>query len=50
MSQIKAAGANMVVVSCHSCHAQLNSIKKEFGMDELEVKYLWETVAECLVL
>jgi len=50
MAQIKAVGANMVVVSCHSCHSQFSSIKEEYGMEELEVKYLWEMVADCLVL
>lgn len=50
MAQIKATGAGMVVVPCHSCHGQLNNIKKEFAMDDLVVKYLWELVADCLVL
>lgn len=50
MSQIKAAGAEMIVVPCHSCHGQLSSIKKEYGMEDLEVKYLWEIVADILVL
>ena len=48
--QIKATGANTIVVPCHSCHGQLNAVKKEHGMDDLEVKYLWELVADCLVL
>jgi Fe-S oxidoreductase len=50
MDQIKATGASMVVVPCHSCHGQLNNIKSAHGMDTLEVKYLWELVADCLVL
>ncbi|MDJ0830968.1 MAG: (Fe-S)-binding protein [Desulfobacterales bacterium] len=50
MEQIKATGAQMVVTPCHGCHGQLNSIKKEYGMAELEVKYLWELVADCLVI
>ncbi|MBI9082474.1 MAG: hypothetical protein JEZ11_02680 [Desulfobacterales bacterium] len=50
MEQIRATGARMVVVPCHSCHGQLNSIKKHYGMDDLEVKYLWELVADILVL
>lgn len=50
MEQIRAAGARMVVVPCHSCHGQLNSIKKHYGMDDLEVKYLWELVADILVI
>jgi len=50
MDQIKATYAQMVVVPCHSCHGQLNNIKTEYGMEGLEVKYLWELVADCLVL
>jgi Fe-S oxidoreductase len=50
MEQIKAAGAGMIVVPCHSCHGQLNSIKKKYDMEGLEVKYLWEVVADILVL
>jgi len=50
MDQIRATGAKMLVVPCHSCHGQLNSIKKEYGMKELEVKYLWELVADCMIV
>ena len=50
MEQIKTAGAGMVVVPCHSCHGQLNNIKKEYDMEDLQVKYLWELVADSLVL
>jgi heterodisulfide reductase subunit B len=50
MDQIKATGAEMVVVPCHSCHGQLDSIKAEYGMADLEVKYLWELVADCLAV
>jgi Fe-S oxidoreductase len=49
IDQIKASGADMVVVPCHSCHGQLKNIKTEYGMKDLEIKYLWELVAECLV-
>jgi Fe-S oxidoreductase len=49
IEQIRATGAQMVVVPCHSCHGQLNSIKGEHGMSDLEVKYLWELVADCMV-
>lgn len=48
--QIKATGARMIVVPCHSCHGQFNNVKGEHGMPELEVKYLWELVADCLVI
>jgi dimethylglycine catabolism B len=50
MEQIKASGAEMVVVPCHSCHGQFNSIKKDYGLPDLQVKYLWELVADCLVI
>jgi Fe-S oxidoreductase len=50
MEQIKASGAAMIVVPCHSCHGQLNNIKKNYGLQDLTVKYLWELVADCLIL
>lgn len=50
MNQIRAAGAKMVVVPCHSCHGQLNSIKEACGITELTVKYLWELVTDCIVI
>lgn len=48
MQQIKDVGAKLLVVPCHSCHGQLNSIKKHYGMEDLTVKYLWELVAEII--
>ncbi|MFZ0611518.1 MAG: heterodisulfide reductase-related iron-sulfur binding cluster [Desulfobacterales bacterium] len=50
MAQIKASGAGMIVVPCHSCHGQFNNIKKHYGLQDLTVKYLWELVADCLIL
>jgi Fe-S oxidoreductase len=50
IDQITATGAKMLVVPCHSCHGQFNSVKKKYGIEDLEVKYLWELVADCLVL
>jgi Fe-S oxidoreductase len=50
IDQITATGAQMLVVPCHSCHGQFNSIKKKYGIEDLQVKYLWELVADCLVL
>ena len=35
---------------CHSCHGQMNSIKATYGMEDLTVKYLWELVADVLVI
>jgi Fe-S oxidoreductase len=40
----------MVVVPCHSCHGQLQSIKTHYGFEDLQVKYLWELVADCLIM
>jgi Fe-S oxidoreductase len=50
MEQISDSGADMIVVPCHSCHGQFNNIKKTYGLEQLTVKYLWELVADCLVL
>jgi Fe-S oxidoreductase len=50
MEQLRALGADAVVVPCHSCHGQLENIKSHYGMDALEVKYLWEVVADALVI
>jgi len=48
--QIRRAGVEMIVVPCHSCHGQLRAMAKEFDMPDLEVKYLWQVVAEALVI
>ena len=50
IEQIKATEAQMVVVPCHSCHGQLNNIKEGHGMPDLTVKYLWELVADCMII
>ncbi len=50
MEQIRSTGAQMLVVPCHSCHGQINSIKAKYDMEDLTVKYLWELVADCLVI
>ena len=50
MEQIRASGAEMVAVPCHSCHGQLEQLKSHHGMPELEIKYLWELVADALVV
>jgi len=49
MDQIRATGADMVVMPCHSCHGQLNAVQANYAMDDLTIKYLWELVADCLV-
>ncbi len=50
IAQIRASGADMIVVPCHSCHGQFNSLKKEYDMEELQVKYLWEVVADAMIV
>lgn len=50
MDQIRRSGADLVVVPCHSCHGQLKAMAAACGMDDLQVKYLWEVVAEGLVV
>ncbi len=50
MDQVRASGATTLVVPCHSCHGLFNNIKIEYGLSDLEVKYLWELVADCLIL
>ncbi len=50
MEQIRASKAEMVVVPCHSCHGQINNLKEEYGLEHLQVKYLWEIVADTLVM
>ena len=37
-------------IGCVSCHGQINSIKKDHGLEDLEVKYLWELVADCMIV
>ncbi len=48
--QIRQSGADLAIVPCHSCHGQIKGVKDELGMPDLEVKYLWELVADCLVM
>lgn len=50
MEQIRRSGADTVVVPCHSCHGQLRALAQASGMKELRVKYLWEVVADALVI
>jgi Fe-S oxidoreductase len=50
MDQIKATNATMLVVPCHSCHGQFNNIKEGYGLADLKVIYLWELVADCLIV
>ena len=48
---IKNSGANVVVVGCSKCHYQLmRRIPKYYTDYEYGVKYIWELVAESLVI
>jgi len=50
IEQIRASGADIIVVPCHSCHSQIHSLKEAYDLPNLEVKYLWEMVADALVV
>lgn len=48
--QIRETGAELVVAPCHNCRDQLKkSLNKEYELG-VEVKYLWELVADSLIL
>ncbi|MFH1156337.1 MAG: (Fe-S)-binding protein [Pseudomonadota bacterium] len=47
--QIRRTGAELVVVPCHSCHGQIKASLAKDGLD-IPVKYLWEIVAEAMIL
>jgi len=47
--QIRETGAALVIAPCHNCRDQLmKSLNHEYDL-EIEVKYLWELVADCLI-
>lgn len=50
MEQIKRAGVELVVVPCHSCHGQIKAMAQIYDIPDLEVKYLWEVVADALII
>ena len=48
--QIRKTGARLVIAPCHNCRDQImKSLAKEYNLD-IEVKYLWELVADSLIL
>jgi Fe-S oxidoreductase len=48
--QIQETGAELVIASCQTCRDQLlKTLKPEFDLD-IQVKYLWELVADSLVM
>ncbi|MCF8061973.1 MAG: (Fe-S)-binding protein [Deltaproteobacteria bacterium] len=50
MERVLATDAELIVVPCHSCHGQLGGMIREMGLKNLRVIYLWEAVADALVL
>jgi len=48
--QIKESGAALVVAPCHNCRDQiLKSLNREFDLG-VDVKYIWELVADSLIM
>ena len=48
--QIRKTGAEIVVAPCHNCRDQImKSLNKEYDLG-IEVKYLWELVADSLIV
>ena len=48
---IKNSGANVLVVACSNCHDQLMKRVPKFNPEyKYEVKYLWELVADSLIM
>ena len=52
VQQIKNSGANVIVVGCSNCHDQMmKRLPKYYPEDcNYEVKYIWELVADALVI
>ena len=48
--QIQESGAELIIAPCHNCRDQImKSLKQEYGLN-IEVKYLWELVADSLIM
>lgn len=51
IEHIKQTGAKLLIVSCHTCYDQFKkSLRVEYDMEDLDVKYLWEIVADSIIL
>lgn len=50
IEQIKHSGASLIVVPCHSCHGQIKAMAQKYNLPDIQVKYLWEVVADSLVV
>ena len=49
IDQIKRVTPELIVVPCHSCHGQIKQALSAADMD-IPVKYLWEIVADALIM
>ena len=48
--QIRKTGAKLVIAPCHNCRDQImKSLDKEYKLD-VDVKYIWELVADSLIM
>lgn len=50
IEQIRRVGAEVIVLPCHSCHGQIKALLATNDMGHIPVKYLWEVVADSLVV
>jgi Fe-S oxidoreductase len=50
IEQIKRTQVDMIALPCHSCHGQIKALLAEHDMAHIPVKYLWEIVADVLVI
>ena len=49
--QIKDTEAKLLIAPCHNCRDQImKSLRQEYDFMDVEVKYLWELVADSLVI
>ena len=49
--QIKDTGAKLLIAPCHNCRDQImKSLRKEYDFMDVEVKYIWELVADSLII
>ena len=49
--QIKDTGAKLLIAPCHNCRDQImKSLRQEYDFMDVEVKYLWELVADSLII
>lgn len=49
IEQIKRVDPELIVLPCHSCHGQIKQALAEHDM-KIPVKYLWEIVADALIM